>query len=77
MTRKYLDCRAYPSDIGCTLALCADSEQELLEAAVAHAVAMHSHTDTPQFRALLHTMIKDGTPPLASPAQASAKETHS
>jgi predicted small metal-binding protein len=75
MSRKYIDCRAYPSDIGCTLALCADSEEELLEAAVAHAVAVHSHTDTPQFRALLRTMLKDGTPSLASPAQ--VKETAS
>ena len=69
MSRKYLDCRAYPSDMGCTLALSADSEQELIEAAVAHAVAVHSHTDTPQFRSLLRTMMKDGTPPLAAPAQ--------
>ena len=72
MSRKYIDCRAYPSDIGCTLALCADSEEELLEAAVAHAVAVHSHTDTPQFRSLLRTLLKDGTPPLASSAPAKA-----
>jgi predicted small metal-binding protein len=70
MSRKYIDCRAYPSDIGCTLALCADSEDELVEAAVAHAVAAHSHTDTPQFRALLRTLMKDGTPPLEAPVAA-------
>jgi predicted small metal-binding protein len=70
MSRKYIDCRAYPSDIGCTLAICADTEEELLEAAVAHAVAVHSHTDTPQFRSLLRTLLKDGTPPLGAPAQA-------
>jgi len=64
MSRKYLDCRAYPSKTGCTLALCADSEDELIDAAVAHAVAVHSHTDTPQFRKLLSTMVRDGTPPL-------------
>ena len=75
MSRKYIDCRAYPSDIGCTLAICADTEEELLEAAVAHAVAVHSHTDTPQFRELLRTLLKDGTPPLAAPAP--AKETAS
>jgi predicted small metal-binding protein len=72
MSRKYIDCREYPSDIGCTLALCADSEEELLEAAVAHAVAVHSHTDTPQFRSLLQTLLKDGTPPLECDAPAAA-----
>jgi hypothetical protein len=35
MGRKYIDCRECPSDINCTVALCADSENELLEAAVA------------------------------------------
>jgi hypothetical protein len=38
-------------------------------------VAVHSHTDTPQFRELLRTLLKDGTPPLATPAP--AKETAS
>lgn len=69
MTRKYLDCREYPSEMNCTLALSADSESELIEAAVAHAVAVHRHTDTPQFRELLRTMLKDGAPPLERPAR--------
>ncbi len=73
MSRKYIDCRAYPNDIGCTLALCADTEDELVDAAVAHAVAAHSHTDTAQFRALLRTLMKDGTPPLEAPATAGAE----
>ena len=74
MSRKYIDCRAYPNDIGCTLALCADTEDELVDAAVAHAVAAHSHTDTPQFRTLLRTLMKDGTPPLEAPATAGATQ---
>lgn len=59
MTRKYIDCRNYPSDIGCTVAIAADSEEELLEAAVQHAVTVHSHEDTPELRRQLMTMFRD------------------
>ncbi|MFM0558044.1 DUF1059 domain-containing protein [Paraburkholderia sediminicola] len=38
MTRKYIDCRECPSEMNCSIALSADSENELLEAAVQHAV---------------------------------------
>ncbi len=37
MTRKYIDCREFPSEMHCSVALSADSESELLEAAVQHA----------------------------------------
>ena len=47
MARKYIDCREYPSEIKCTVALSADSEDELLEAAVQHAVSVHGHADRP------------------------------
>ncbi len=63
MGRKYVDCREYPSDTHCTVALSADSEDELLEAAVQHAVAVHQHQDTPELRAQLKTLFKDGAPP--------------
>jgi predicted small metal-binding protein len=67
MTRKYIDCREFPSDMNCTVALCADSENELLEAAVQHAVAVHQHQDTPDLRKQLSQLFKDGTPPVNSP----------
>lgn len=63
MARKYIDCRAYPSEMNCTLALAANSEKELLEAAVQHAVAVHGHKDTPEFRKQLKSMLKDGAAP--------------
>jgi predicted small metal-binding protein len=63
MSRKYIDCREYPSDMNCTLAIAADSEKELLEAAVQHAVAVHGHKDTPEFRQQLTSLFKDGSPP--------------
>ena len=62
MARKYIDCREYPSESKCTLALCADSEDELLEAAVQHAVSVHGHEDSPGFRQQLRQLFKSGTP---------------
>ena len=64
MARKYIDCREFPSEMNCTLAISADSEEELLEAAVQHAVALHKHKDTPEFRGQLRALFKEGTPPL-------------
>ena len=62
MTRKYIDCREYPSESKCTVALSADTEDELLEAAVQHAVAVHGHEDSPNFRQQLRQLFKDGAP---------------
>ena len=64
MTRQYIDCREFPSAMNCSVALSADSDKELLEAAVQHAVAVHGHTDTPELRKQLALMFKQGTPPL-------------
>jgi len=63
MPRKYIDCRNYPSEMKCTIALSADNEKELLEAAVQHAVAVHGHKDSPEFRNQLKSMFKNGAPP--------------
>ena len=62
MGRKFIDCREYPSDINCTVAVSADSEKELLDVAVQHAVAVHGHTDTPQLRETLKSLFKEGMP---------------
>lgn len=70
MTRRYIDCREYPSEMNCSVALCADSDEELLQAAVQHAVAVHGHEDTPQLREQIKSLFKDGSPPLAAPAKA-------
>ena len=64
MARKYIDCRQFPSETKCTVAVSADSEKELMEIAVQHAVAVHGHKDTPEFRGQLKKAIKEGmTPP--------------
>jgi predicted small metal-binding protein len=62
MGRKYIDCREYPSEMHCTVALSADDEDELLEAAVQHAIAVHKHADSPELRAQLKTLFKQGAP---------------
>ena len=64
MTRKYVDCREYPSEMNCTVAIAADSDEELLDAAVQHAVSVHQHQDTPELRSQLQNLFKEGTPPV-------------
>jgi predicted small metal-binding protein len=63
MSRKYIDCRQFPSEMKCTVAISADSDRELLDAAVQHAVTVHKHQDSPELRSQLEKMFKDGTPP--------------
>ncbi len=63
MTRKFIDCREFPSDTHCSVAIAADSEDELVETAVQHAVSVHKHADTPELRSAIRSMIHDGTPP--------------
>lgn len=70
MARTYIDCREFPSNMNCTVAIAADSEKELLDAAVQHAVAVHGHADTPELRQQLGRLFKVGTPPLEMHAAA-------
>ena len=64
MARKYVDCRQFPSEMNCTVAISADTEKELMEVAVHHAVSVHGHKDTPEFRSQLKTAIQEGMPSL-------------
>jgi predicted small metal-binding protein len=64
MTRRYVDCREMPSEMNCTVAIAADTDRELVDAAVQHACAVHGHSDSPELRQQLQQIIKDGTPPL-------------
>ncbi|MCC7347910.1 MAG: DUF1059 domain-containing protein [Variibacter sp.] len=63
MPRKFIDCRDFPSELNCTIAISADSEKELLEAAVQHAVTVHEHEDSPELREMIKSAMKDGAPP--------------
>ncbi|NEX60498.1 DUF1059 domain-containing protein [Noviherbaspirillum galbum] len=68
MNRKYIDCREFPSDMHCTVAIAADDDQELIEAAVQHAVTVHQHQDTPELREQIRQLFHEGTPPVEAPA---------
>jgi len=63
MPRHYVDCREMPSESGCTLVLSADTEEEVLDAAAVHAVAVHGHTDGPDLRSgLAQAVHEEGAP---------------
>jgi predicted small metal-binding protein len=55
--RKAIDCRDHPSDNGCTLRL-EGSEDEVLEAAVNHAITTHGHTNNPELREQIRGLLK-------------------
>lgn len=59
MARKVIDCREFPSDINCTVTIAADTDDELLDVAVLHAVDAHDHEDTPELRNMLKGAIKE------------------
>jgi predicted small metal-binding protein len=63
MARKMIDCRKVPNEIGCTLTI-AGTEEEVLDAAVAHAVAKHGHQDTPELREMLRAGLESAEPVL-------------
>jgi predicted small metal-binding protein len=63
MARKYIDCRDYPGDVKCTVALSADSEEELLKAVVEHGKNVHGYQDTKEFREKIRKGFKEGSPP--------------
>jgi predicted small metal-binding protein len=53
--------------MSCSIAISADSEDELLEAAVQHAIAVHGHEDSPTLREAIRGLMQDGTPPIEAP----------
>ncbi|HEV2578871.1 MAG TPA: DUF1059 domain-containing protein [Acidobacteriaceae bacterium] len=58
MARKYIDCGAIPNDVNCTLQI-SGTEDEVLDAAVLHAVSVQGHKSSPELRETLRGMLKD------------------
>jgi predicted small metal-binding protein len=58
MTRYFVDCRDYPSENSCTISIAADNKNELIEAAVQHACAMHGHKDDKELRDMIGKSIR-------------------
>jgi predicted small metal-binding protein len=59
--RKVADCREYPSESNCTLTISGE-EEEVVRAATDHAVSVHGHTDGPELREQIRTILKDEVP---------------
>jgi predicted small metal-binding protein len=59
--RKFIDCRAFPGEMNCLTAMSADTEGELLEAAVQHSVTVHEHQGTPELRDQTRDAIRRGS----------------
>jgi predicted small metal-binding protein len=64
MSRYYIDCRDYPGDVKCSVALSADTKEELLEAVIQHGAKVHGYEDTPEFRDEIMQGFKEGAPPV-------------
>jgi hypothetical protein len=58
MARKWIDCRDYPDDTGCTLYL-AGEEDHVIQAAAEHAISVHGAEDTPDLRKWLRSNLKE------------------
>lgn len=58
MNRKYVDCREYPNQIGCTLRI-SGREDEVLRAATEHAISTHGEKDSVELRDWIRGHMKD------------------
>ncbi|MDX6219405.1 MAG: hypothetical protein QOD70_2624 [Frankiales bacterium] len=59
--RKVADCRLMPSESQCTLTI-AGEEAEVMRAATEHAISVHGHTDGPELREGIRSMLTDEVP---------------
>ena len=57
-TRKYIDCREFPSDTNCSLTI-AGTEDEVMKAATEHAISSHGHTAGPELTQAIRSSIHD------------------
>ena len=56
--RKSIDCRNYPSEKNCSLKI-SGTEEEVLDAAVQHAVSAHGHKNSSELRDQIKSILKD------------------
>lgn len=57
MDRVMADCRRFESESHCTLTILG-KEEEVVEAAASHAVAVHGHEDTPELRDQIRDLLE-------------------
>jgi hypothetical protein len=58
MARRMADCRRFESESNCSLTIIGE-EEELVNAAAAHAVAVHGHPDSSELREQIRGMLED------------------
>lgn len=56
--RKAIDCRDHPSENNCSLRI-SGTEEEVLDAAMHHAILAHGHENSKELREQLKSMLKD------------------
>jgi len=57
MGRVMADCRRFPSESNCSLVIIGE-EDEVLRASAEHAVSVHGHEDSPEFRQQLRDFLE-------------------
>ena len=57
-SRKFIDCREFPSDKNCSLKI-SGTEDEVLDLAVLHASSYHGHENSPELRDEIRKLLKD------------------
>jgi hypothetical protein len=57
MERYMVDCRKAPSENNCSLTI-AGTEDEVLDAATAHAISAHGHEDSPELREEIRSVLE-------------------
>ena len=58
MSRKTIDCRSMPNEVGCTLTISGE-EDEVLRAATQHAIDVHGHAAGPELTEGLRSMLAE------------------
>jgi hypothetical protein len=57
-TRKVIDCRRFPAENPCSIAI-SGTEEDVVDLAVLHATTVHGHADSPELRQLIRSMLED------------------
>ena len=57
-SRKFIDCREYPSEKNCSVRI-SGTEDEVLDIAVLHATSAHGHENSSELRDELRGLLKD------------------
>ncbi len=58
MSRRMADCRRFESESNCSLTIIGE-EEEVVNAALAHAIGVHGHHDSPELRKQIRGMLED------------------